>query len=249
MKNVLVIGATSAIAEHCARLWATRGGKLFLVGRNAERLQIIADDLRVRGQTQGTQVAAWVMDATDIAAHSAMFEAAHTFLGPLDAALIAHGTLPDQKACEASVETTLAEIAGNGVSVVALATGLANLFEQQGRGCLAAIGSVAGDRGRQSNYTYGAAKALVDRYFEGLRNRLVPKGVSVLLIKPGFVDTPMTAALAKGGPLWATPQQVAEKIVQAMDSGRQVLYTPWFWRWIMLIIRHIPESIFVRLKL
>lgn len=249
MKSILIIGATSAIAEHCARLWAADGAKLFLVGRNAERLAMIADDLRVRGQAHGVQVATFVMDATDTASHQAMLDAALAHLGKLDAALIAHGTLPDQKACEASVDMTLAEIAGNGLSVVALAARLANVFERQGSGCLAAIGSVAGDRGRQSNYTYGAAKALVDRFFEGLRNRLAPKGVSVLLVKPGFVDTPMTAAFDKGGPLWATPDRVAREIVAAMASGKQVLYTPWFWRWILLIIRHIPERIFVRLKL
>ncbi|MDP1612866.1 MAG: SDR family oxidoreductase [Sulfuritalea sp.] len=249
MKNILVIGATSAIAEHCARLWAAEGAKLFLVGRNAERVAMIADDLRVRGQAHGLQVATFVMDATNTASHQAMLDAALAHLGKLDGALIAHGTLPDQKACEASVDVTLAEVGVNGLSVIALATRLANVFEQQGSGCLAAIGSVAGDRGRQSNYTYGAAKALVERFFEGLRNRLAPKGVSVLLIKPGFVDTPMTAAFDKGGRLWATPDRVAREIVAAMASGRQVLYTPWFWRWILLVIRHIPERIFVRLKL
>ena len=249
MKNILVIGATSAIAEQCARLWATRGANLFLVGRDGERLALIADDLRVRGQTHGVRVSSFVLDANDTTRHQSMLDEAREFLGTLDAALIAHGTLPDQKACEASVEKTLAEISNNGVSVVALAARLANVFAQQGHGCLAAIGSVAGDRGRQSNYTYGAAKALVDRFFEGLRNRLAPQGISVLLIKPGFVDTPMTAAIKKGGPLWATPERVAREIVVAMDAGKQVLYTPWFWRWIMLIIRYIPERIFVRLKL
>jgi len=249
MNNILIIGATSSIAEHCARFWAVRGAKLFLVGRNAERLATIADDLRVRGQAQGTQVDTFVMDANDLASHQSMLDAATGSLGRLDVALIAHGTLPDQKACETSVGKTLAELSSNGVSVVALAARLANVFEAQGTGCLAAIGSVAGDRGRQSNYTYGAAKALVDRFFEGLRNRLAPIGVKVLLIKPGFVDTPMTAAFDKGGPLWATPDRVAREIVTAIVNGKQVLYTPWFWRWIMLIIRHIPERIFVRLKL
>jgi short-subunit dehydrogenase len=248
MKNILVIGATSAIAEHCARRWATRGTKLFLVGRNAERLAMIADDLRVRAGSADC-IATFVLDANALASHQPMLEAALGFLGQLDGVLIAHGSLPDQQACEASVDMMLAEIANNGVSVIALAARLANVLEAQRSGCLAAIGSVAGDRGRQSNYTYGAAKALVDRFFEGLRNRLAPAGVSVLLIKPGFVDTPMTASFAKGGPLWATPERVAGEIVAAMDSGRQVLYTPWFWRWIMLIIRHIPERIFMRMKL
>jgi short-subunit dehydrogenase len=248
MKNILIIGATSAIAEHCARLWAARGDKLFLVGRDGERLTMIAEDLRVRaGATD--RVAIFQLDTNDMGLHQPMLENAQSFLGTFDGVLIAHGTLPDQKACEASAEATLSALANNGISVVLLAARIANVLEAQHGGCLAAIGSVAGDRGRQSNYTYGAAKALVDRFFEGLRNRLAPVGVNVLLIKPGFVDTPMTAAFAKGGPLWATPERVASEIVAAMDSRRQVLYTPWFWRWIMLIIRHIPERIFVRLKL
>jgi hypothetical protein len=248
MKSILIIGATSAIAEHCARLWAADGAKLFLVGRNAERLAMIADDLRVRGQAHGVQVATCVMDATDTASHQAMLDAALAHLGKLDAALIAHGTLPDQKACEASVDMTLAEIAGNGLSVIALATRLANVFERQGGGCLAAIGSVAGDRGRQSNYTYGAAKALVERFFEGLRNRLALKGVSVLLVKPGFVDTPMTAAFKKGA-LWAQPDDIARGILAAIENGKNEVYLPGFWWLIMAIIRHIPEPIFKKLSL
>jgi hypothetical protein len=246
MKRVLIIGATSAIAEAAARQWATQGAVLFLVGRKTERLQAIAADLQVRGAKLAVT---HIMEATDLAAHEPMLVAAEEALGGIDIALIAHGTLPDQKACEASVELTLQEINTNGLSVIALATRLANRMEAQGSGSIAVISSVAGDRGRQSNYVYGAAKGLVTRFLQGLRNRLAKKGVQVLTIKPGFVDTPMTAAFDKRGPLWATPDRVAHEIVAAMASGKQVLYTPWFWRWILLVIRHIPERIFVRLKL
>jgi short-subunit dehydrogenase len=245
MKRVLIIGASSAIAEAAARLWAVQGASLFLVARKADRLQAIAADLSVRGAAKvGTQV----MDATDVAAHAAMFDAALVELGSIDIALIAHGTLPDQKACEASVELALKEIDNNGLSVIALATRLANLMEAQGSGCIAVISSVAGDRGRQSNYVYGAAKGMVTRFLQGLRNRLAKKGVQVLTIKPGFVDTPMTAAFKKGA-LWAQPDDVARGILAAIEKGKNEVYLPGFWWLIMAIIRHIPEPIFKKLSL
>lgn len=245
MQKILIVGAASAIAEAAARQWAGRGAALFLVARNAAKLEAIAADLKVRG---AAAVSTHVMDATDTAAHAAMLDAALAALGGLDVALIAHGTLPDQKACEASVELTLREIDNNGLSVIALATRLANLLEAQGRGTIAVIGSVAGDRGRQSNYVYGAAKGLVARFLEGLRNRLAKAGVQVLTVKPGFVDTPMTAAFPKGA-LWAQPEQVARGIVAAIDRRKDEVYLPGFWRLIMLVIRHIPERIFKRLSL
>lgn len=245
MQKILIIGATSAIAEATARRWAAGGNALFLVARNAARLETIAADLRVRG---AASVASLAMDANDTAAHAAMLDAANDALGGLDVALIAHGTLPDQKACERSVEVTLQEIATNGLSVIALATLLGEKFESQGSGTLAVIGSVAGDRGRQSNYVYGAAKGLVGLFLQGLRNRLDRKGVQVLTIKPGFVDTPMTAAFKKGA-LWAQPDDIAAGILRAIAKKRDVVYLPGFWRLIMLIIRHIPEFIFKKLSL
>ena len=245
MKKVLIIGATSAIAEAAARQWAARGDALFLVGRNAQKLADIVADLKVRG---AAKVDSFVMDATDVGQHEAMLEAALAALGALDVALIAHGTLPDQKACEASVELSLREIDNNGLSVIALCTLLANRFEAQGCGSIAVISSVAGDRGRQSNYVYGAAKGMVTRFLQGLRNRLAKKNVQVLTIKPGFVDTPMTAAFKKGA-LWAQPEDVARGIVAAIDKGRDEIYLPGFWRLIMWIIRHIPEAIFKKLSL
>ena len=244
-KRILVIGATSAIAEAAARQWAMRGDALFLVGRKRQKLDDIAADLKVRG---AGQAGTFVMDATDVAAHAAMLEAAVAELGGLDVALIAHGTLPDQKACEASVDLSLREIDNNALSVIALCTRLANHFEAQGRGSIAVISSVAGDRGRQSNYVYGAAKGMVTRFLQGLRNRLAKKGVQVLTIKPGFVDTPMTAAFPKGA-LWAQPADVARGILAAVDRGRDEVYLPGFWRLIMLVIRHIPEAIFKKLSL
>ena len=245
MKKILIIGATSAIAEATARRWAAQGAALFLVGRKTTQLERIADDLRIRG---AASAACYTMDACDIAAHPAMLEAAEAALGGLDIALIAHGSLPDQKACEASVELMLKEIETNALSVIALTTRLAKGFEKQGNGTLAVISSVAGDRGRQSNYVYGAAKGMVSLFMQGLRNRLAKKGVQVITIKPGFVDTPMTAEFPKGA-LWAKPDAIARGIVRAVERGGDEVYLPGFWRLIMLVIRHIPERVFKRLSL
>ncbi len=245
MQKILIIGATSAIAEATARQWAARGDALFLVGRRTAPLDSIADDLRIRG---AASVGCFTMDACDTSAHAAMLEAAEKTLGGLDVALIAHGSLPDQKACEASVELTLKEIETNALSVIALATQLAEGFEKQGRGTLVVISSVAGDRGRQSNYVYGAAKGMVSLFMQGLRNRLAKKGVQVVTIKPGFVDTPMTAAFPKGA-LWAKPDAIARGIVHAIDRNADEVYLPGFWRLIMFIIRHIPERVFKKLSL
>jgi decaprenylphospho-beta-D-erythro-pentofuranosid-2-ulose 2-reductase len=246
MKKILVMGAGSAIAEATARIFAQRGDALFLVGRKADVLESMSADLRVRGaRAAGMQV----LDANDFAGHEAMLNVAESALGGLDVVLIAHGTLSDQKACEGSVEQTLHELNTNGVSVVALLTRVAARFEQRKAGTIVVISSVAGDRGRQSNYVYGSAKALVTTFTSGLRQRLFPSGVSVITIKPGFVDTPMTAAFPKGA-LWAKPLQIANGIVSAVDRGSgTVLYLPWFWRLIMFIIRSIPESVFRKLKL
>ena len=245
MQKILIIGATSAIAEATARRWAARGAALFLVGRKAERLEQIAADLRVRG---AASVACQTQDACARDAHETMLCAAEQAMGGLDVALIAHGSLPDQKACEASVELTLQEIDTNALSVIALLTRLAMRFEAQGHGSLAVISSVAGDRGRQSNYVYGAAKGMLTLFLQGLRNRLAKKGVHVLTVKPGFVDTPMTASFKKGA-LWASPDAIAQGIVSAIDKKRDVVYLPAFWWLIMTLIRHIPERIFKKLSL
>ena len=245
MQKILIIGATSAIAEATARRWAARGAALFLVGRKAERLELIAADLRVRG---AASVACQAQDACARDAHETMLCAAEQAMGGLDVALIAHGSLPDQKACEASVELTLEEIDTNALSVIALLTRLATRFEAQGHGSLAVISSVAGDRGRQSNYVYGAAKGMLTLFLQGLRNRLAKKGVHVLTVKPGFVDTPMTASFKKGA-LWASPDAIAQGIVGAIDKKRDVVYLPGFWWLIMTLIRHIPERIFKKLSL
>lgn len=246
--KVVIFGATSTIAQQTARLFVSRGSSVFCIGRDPQKLQALLEDLTVRaGPNQHVDGA-----SADLARHenrAELFDQAEAVLGGLDAVFIAHGTLPDQKACEQSLEKTLAELNTNALSVIALLLEAANRFERQGNGVIAVISSVAGDRGRQSNYVYGSAKGMVTLFMQGLRNRLYSHNVSVVTIKPGFVDTAMTDGMEKGGLLWSRPEYVARGIAQAMAKGKDVVYLPWFWRWVMLIIRLIPESIFKRLKL
>jgi len=245
LKRALIVGATSAIAEATARRLAERGDALYLVARNRERLAGIAADLAVRGSPR---VGSESLDANDLAAHQGMLMRAEQFLGGLDIVLIAYGTLSDQQACEGSAELTVRELQTNAVSIVALITPVAERLAAQGSGTIAVISSVAGDRGRRRNYVYGSAKALLTAFTSGLRQRLWRRGVAVLTVKPGFVDTPMTAAMPKGL-LWAQPERIAAGIVRAIDRRTPVVYLPGFWRPIMLIIRWIPERIFRKLDL
>jgi decaprenylphospho-beta-D-erythro-pentofuranosid-2-ulose 2-reductase len=245
MKNFLIVGATSAIAVACARQWCKDGTHFFLVGRNAEKLAQVANDLRARGATVQTRE----QDLADLNSHGDMTSEAFTWLGSVDVALIAHGTLPDQAECERDTAIAIREFTTNGLSVISLLTYLANRMESQGTGSIGVISSVAGDRGRPSNYLYGSAKSAVSIFCGGLRARLSKAGVNLTTIKPGFVDTPMTRDLKLPSALTATPQQVANDITKALNAGKGTLYTRWFWRYIMLIIIHIPDRIFRRMSL
>ena len=245
MSRVLIIGATSAIAQAFARLRVPRGDELFLVARDAAKLQILVADLQVRGAKKISILAA---DANDFERHAPMLETARRELEDVDTVLIAHGVLGDQRAAERDFKLAEQAYKTNFLSVVSLLTPIAAYFEARRRGTIAVISSVAGERGRQSNFIYGSAKGGLSLYLAGLRNRLHPSGVTVLTIKPGFVDTPMTAHLPKG-PLFASPEKVARDISRAIDKGRDVLYTPAIWFWIMAVVRLIPETVFKRLKL
>lgn len=245
MKKILIIGATSAIAEATARRFAQSGAELFLIARDKRRLEALSADLKLRG---AAQVATATLDALDYARHRPVLESAIKQLGGLDVALITHGSLPDQAACEQSFELVREAFEINALSVMSLLAPLADHCEKAGRGSLAVIGSVAGDRGRQSNYVYGAAKGALAVYLQGLRNRLHRSGVHVLTIKPGFIDTPMTAQFPKGF-LWSSPERVAAQIERALEKRADVVYTPGYWLPIMLIVRCIPERWFKRLSL
>jgi len=243
--KLLILGATSAIAQEVARNFAAHKAEIALVGRNRPQLEAIRDDLLVRGAKRAEIIEA---DLAEISGHPQLIDGATEQLGGLDAVLIAHGTLGDQRQSESTVETMLQEMNTNTLSYMSLLTLLANQFERKRAGCIAVISSVAGDRGRGSNYVYGSAKAAVSAFTSGLRARLSKSGVSVVTIKPGMVDTPMTAKMRKG-PLFARPDVVGRRIYEAMLKGEDVVYVPWFWSPIMLIIRSVPERIFKRTKL
>lgn len=245
MKKIVIIGATSAIAKAVARLYATKNMELFLVARNQELLNSMQKDLKVRG---AIGVSTQCLDVNDFAAHAKVVEQIFKTLGQVDLVLMAHGTLPDQKNCQQDIKKMLQEFNTNAISTTSLLSLFANKLEAQKSGVVAVITSVAGIRGRQSNYIYGAAKAMVSIFLQGLRNRLHASNITVMDIKPGFVDTPMTANFDKGM-LWAEPKEVAKSIVKAIEKKKDTLYTPSFWQLIMAIIKKIPEPIFKRLSL
>jgi len=246
MQHILIIGATSAIAEATARLYAKQGATLYLIARNKTRLETIAADLKIRG---ASSVSIAEFDATNFERHQKLLDNAHKALGTIDIALIAHGTLGDQKACEIGPETTLHELQTNALSTISILTILATTMEKQKKGTLAVISSVAGDRGRPSNYVYGTAKAAVTTFCEGLSARLFKSGVHVITIKPGIVDTPMTADMDMPPILVAQPIQIAFDIIKAIEKKKDVLYTPWFWKYVMIGIIHLPRKAFKKLSL
>lgn len=245
LKKILIIGATSSIAQHCARFWAARGDALYIVGRNQERLQAIKKDLIVRGAKKADL---FVMDLNEFKLHTKMLKDAQKSLNGLDTVLIAHGTLSDQKVCEKDVKMTLKEIKTNALSTIALLTHIANYFERKKKGTIAVISSVAGDHGKASNYIYGSAKAMITTFTSGLRQRLYHSNVAVLTIKPGFVDSPMTAKFKKGL-LWAQPSTVAKGILHSIDRSKDEVYLPSFWKLIIILIKILPKKIFYALKI
>lgn len=246
--RIVIFGATSAVASEAARIWAERGDHLFLVGRNPSQVEALAEDLAVRAGN-AARIGLEVADLDDLARHEALLDTAHTFLEGLDIVLIAQGVLCDQRAVESNPALLEPALRTNALSAMSLAAYAALRLEAQGSGCIAAIGSVAGDRGRQSNFVYGAAKAALATFMEGLRNRLFRSGVGVLLVKPGFIDTPMTRHIENKGVLWSDPATVARGVVRSIDLRRDTVYLPAFWRLVMALIRAIPEPLFKRLKL
>jgi decaprenylphospho-beta-D-erythro-pentofuranosid-2-ulose 2-reductase len=244
-KRVLIYGATSAMAQEVARLYAVKGASVGLAGRDSEKLRVVAADLTARG---AARVRVYSGDLTDTAFQKKSLAEADEELGTLDAVLVAQGVLGDQRTAETNLQHAAEILDVNFTSQAVLLLSVASYFETHKKGLIAVISSVAGDRGRQSNFIYGSAKAGMSAFLQGLRNRLYPSGVHVLTIKPGMVSTPMTAHLKKGL-LFARPETVGKQIYQAMHGRRDVVYVPGFWCLIMTIIKMIPEKVFKRLKL
>lgn len=246
-KRIVIVGATSAIAEHCARLWLKdKPIDLILVGRDAQRTERVAMDLKVRSPQSSIEVVlAEFLDTNSINLTVKNIVKS----GAIDIVLIAHGSLPNQTECQTDLQYCRDALEINALSPVLYAEAFANEMEVSQYGTIALIGSVAGDRGRKSNYVYGAAKGMVARYAQGLQHRFAGSGVKVVLIKPGPTDTPMTAHLKNKGAKLASVEDVAKQIVSELESGKLVIYTPKKWRLIMLIIQHLPAFVFNKLNI
>jgi len=244
--KILIIGATSAIAQaFCKRSLQKEMHDFYLVGRNAEHLKNIVDDLKVRG---AKNVYSALADLNQFLEYDKIIQNANTQLKGFDWVLIAHGVLGDQKIAEHDLTQTLEIINSNYVSQAALINLIANVMEKSGSGTIGVLSSVAGDRGRRTNYIYGSAKSAITCFLSGLRVRLFQSNVQVLTIKMGFVDTPMTAQFPKS-PLWVKPDQIANALVPLYENKKNgEFYLPFFWRYIMLIIRCIPNFIFNKLN-
>ncbi len=245
VNNVVIVGATSAMAEAVAQRYAEDKANLFLLARNQEKLDIIRQDLLVRGANSVHQAS---FSANEIESQPQCVDQIFDTLGTVDVFLIAYGSLPDQDLCQKDVNKAVEEINTNGVSVVSLLTLVANKMETQATGNITVITSVAGDRGRQSNYVYGAAKGMVSTFLQGLAQRMHKSNIHVLDIKPGFVDTPMTAEFKKSA-LWAQPEQVAKLIYNRINKKSNFSYAPSFWFAIMSIIKSVPKFIFNKVSL
>ena len=246
-KKIVIIGATSAIAEHCARRWAKEHpSEIVLVGRDQEKIEQVASDLKVR--TPDTTITSIQADFVNPNRIQALIDQIYK-TGNVNIALIAHGSLPNQDACQNDLNLCREALDVNGISPVLFAEAFAMHMQKANSGTLAVIGSVAGDRGRKSNYVYGAAKGLITRYVQGLQHRFAKTGVKVVLINPGPTDTPMTVHFKQSGSKLATVDRVASEIVRGIENGRRVVYTPKIWSMIMMVIRHIPYFVFSKMDI
>lgn len=233
------------MAEEVAKLYALEKSNLYLIARDTKKLKTIKEDLLVRG---ASSINTAFFDASDFESHQTIINDVFSYMGHVDILLIAHGSLPNQELCQTDSFKAIKEVNINGVSVISILTHAATKMEQQRSGNITVITSVAGDRGRQSNYVYGAAKGMVSTFLEGLAQRLSKSGVHVLDIKPGFVDTPMTNEFDKGV-LWAKPEKIAKIIKHRISKKSNLSYAPTFWLIIMLIIKNLPKFIFNRIKI
>jgi short-subunit dehydrogenase len=241
MKNVLILGATSDIAQAIARKYAAEGWSITLAARQEEMLGSVASDLKVRSEVNAMTA---LFDAVDFDSHAAFYNSLPV---KPDAVIAVFGYMGDQTEARNNFEEARKTIDVNYTGMVSILSIVADDFEARGSGDIIGISSVAGDRGRQSNYIYGSAKAGLTAYLSGLRNRLAKKGVHVMTVKPGFCRTKMTEHLNLPGPLTAEPEQGADAVYRGVEKRRNVVYTLWMWRWIMLIVRHIPECIFKKM--
>ena len=243
MSYVLIIGAKSDIAKATAREYAKHGYDIYLAARNVEELEAFSKDITVRSTSR---VKLLELDILDYNSHQDFYESIEE--KPLGVISVV-GYLGEQEKAKSDFFETQKILNSNYTGVVSLFNIIANDFEKRRSGFLVGISSVAGDRGRKSNYIYGAAKAAFSTYLSGLRNRLYEAQVHVLTVKPGFVNTKMTEGMDLPEKLAAEPEEIAEDIFKAQQKNKNLLYTKWIWRWIMLIIRNIPECQFKKMSI
>ena len=245
MKNLVILGATSGISQAYINRVADRFEKIVLIARDAQKLGQLSSHVST---VSNASVSTIESDLSDSSKHEELISTVVSQVGSIDCALISYGQLTDQNRCVDDVNYAMEQFNLNGASTISLSLHLARQMMIQDGGTMAVIGSVAGDRGRRSNYCYGAAKSAVESFLAGLRSDMQKHKVHVLTVKPGFVDTPMTSEIKKGA-LWASADKVAADIDSALQKRKNLLYTPWFWRYIMLVIKCIPEFIFKKLPL
>ena len=243
--SVLLLGATSPIAEAIGHRYASEGYDIYAAARDAEEAEAVASDIALRHDVES---AGGHFDALEFDRHDDFVDEVESAVGPVDVAVVAFGVMPDQKESQEDFELARRTIDVNYTGAASMCEALARRMIDRETGAIVGISSVAGDRGRQSNYFYGSAKGAFRLYLQGLRNRCFEHDVQVLCVKPGFVDTPMTFGMETAIPI-ASPEDVADSVVRAQQKGKDTMYVPWFWAWIMLIIKSIPEAIFKRLSL
>jgi short-subunit dehydrogenase len=244
--KILILGATSAIAQAYARRRAANGADFMLAGRRNDRLSAIAADLRACGAASAETIVSDLVEMENIEGQGRDIRVR---FGEPDEVIIAYGVLGEQASAERDLGQARGIIDSNFTSAALWILALLKDRPADHKLIIVGIGSVAGDRGRASNFIYGSAKAAFDRFLEGLAQKYDGSPVHIVRVKPGLVDTPMTAGIQKGGPLWATPDRVAADIERAIENGRRIVYTPWFWWPIMMIIRHLPWFVFRRLRI
>lgn len=245
VKNIIILGATSAIAEAYGRAVLNQDTNFLLVGRNKNKIEKIKKDYLARG---AKSVKDYILDFSDISNFEIFFDYIRSEFSDINEVLFAYATLPNQEDLFFNSKALQEELTLNVVSPFIILTNIANFLKEKKAGQIIGISSVAGDRGRKANFIYGSTKAALTTYLSGLRNYLYDYNVKVLTVKPGFVDTPMTDGIKKTA-LFVKPDVIADGIVKAVKSGKDEVYLPWFWKYIMLIIKYIPEFIFKRLSI
>ena len=240
INNIAVFGATSAIAFETCKIFAQEGKSFTLIARDKEKLESVKNDLLTRGAKKVETIA---QKLALIEEHKSLYKK----IKDIDLLFIAYGILPQQEECNQNFETEMHNFQVNFLSVCSILNYFSRHLEEKKSGTIAVITSVAGDRGRQSNYSYGTAKGALSIYLQGLRHRLYRSNVNVIDIKPGFVDTPMTKDIKKNF-LFAKPNKIAERIYKNIEVNSE-LYCPWFWKWVMSVIKILPKRVFIRTNL